>query len=188
MPMQHKIVIAITGASGSIYAKVLLDKLAALNTQIAQVGIVMSKNAKEVWETELGNTAFNNYPFKYYEKFDFNAPFASGSAGYNTMIVAPCSMGTLGRIATGISDDLITRAADVVLKERRKLILMVRETPYNLIHIKNMETVTLAGGIICPATPSFYSRPTTIEQAAATVVDRVIDLAGLKQDSYRWGE
>ena len=104
------------------------------------------------------------------------------------MIVAPCSMGTLGRIATGISDDLITRAADVVLKERRKLILMVRETPYNLIHIKNMETVTLAGGIICPATPSFYSRPSTIEQAAATVVDRVIDLAGLQQDSYRWGE
>jgi 4-hydroxy-3-polyprenylbenzoate decarboxylase len=97
-------------------------------------------------------------------------------------------MGTLGRIAAGISDDLITRAADVVLKERRKLILMVRETPYNLIHIKNMETVTLAGGIICPATPSFYSRPNTIEQAAATVVDRVIDLAGLKQDSYRWGE
>ena len=186
--MQHKIVIAITGASGSIYAKVLLDKLAALNTQIAQVGIVMSKNAKEVWETELGNNDFNNYPFNYYEKFDFNAPFASGSAGYNTMIVAPCSMGTLGRIAAGISDDLITRAADVVLKERRKLILMVRETPYNLIHIKNMETVTLAGGIICPATPSFYSRPTTIEQAAATVVDRVIDLAGLKQDSYRWGE
>ncbi|MBU6262825.1 MAG: UbiX family flavin prenyltransferase [Bacteroidetes bacterium] len=186
--MQHKIVIAITGASGSIYAKLLLDKLQGLHSQVAKVGIVMSKNAKEVWETELGNTDFNKYPFNYYEKFDFNAPFASGSAGYNTMIVAPCSMGTLGRIASGISDDLITRAADVVLKERRKLILMVRETPYNLIHIKNMETVTLAGGIICPATPSFYSRPTTIEQAAATVVDRVIDLAGLKQDSYRWGE
>ncbi len=186
--MQHKIVIAITGASGSIYAKLLLDKLQGLQNQVAKVGIVMSKNAKEVWETELGNTDFNKYPFNYYEKFDFSAPFASGSAGYNTMIVAPCSMGTLGRIAAGISDDLITRAADVVLKERRKLILMVRETPYNLIHIKNMETVTLAGGIICPATPSFYSRPTTIEQAAATVVDRVIDLAGLKQDSYRWGE
>ncbi len=186
--MQHKIVIAITGASGSIYAKLLLDKLQGLQNQVAKVGIVMSKNAKEVWETELGNTDFNKYPFNYYEKFDFSAPFASGSAGYNTMIVAPCSMGTLGRIAAGISDDLITRAADVVLKERRKLILMVRETPYNLIHIKNMETVTLAGGIICPATPSFYSRPSTIEQAAATVVDRVIDLAGLKQDSYRWGE
>jgi 4-hydroxy-3-polyprenylbenzoate decarboxylase len=186
--MQHKIVIAITGASGSMYAKLLLDKLHSLHSQIAQVGIVMSKNAKEVWETELGNTDFNKYPFNYYEKFDFSAPFASGSAGFNTMIVAPCSMGTLGRIATGISDDLITRAADVVLKERRRLILMVRETPYNLIHIKNMETVTLAGGIICPATPSFYSKPTTIEEAAATVVDRVIDLAGLKQDSFRWGE
>ncbi|NJE06727.1 UbiX family flavin prenyltransferase, partial [Thermococcus sp. M36] len=107
---------------------------------------------------------------------------------YNIMIVAPCSMGTLGRIASGISDDLITRAADVILKERRKLILMVRETPYNLIHIKNMETVTLAGGIICPATPSFYSKPQTIEAIAATVVNRVIDLAGLENSTYRWGK
>jgi flavin prenyltransferase len=97
-------------------------------------------------------------------------------------------MGTLGRIANGVSDDVVTRAADVVLKERRKLILMVRETPYNLIHIKNMETVTLAGGIICPCTPSFYSRPQTIEQAAATVVDRALDLAGLDISTYRWGK
>jgi flavin prenyltransferase len=104
------------------------------------------------------------------------------------MIIVPCSMGTLGRIATGISNDLITRAADVILKERRKLICVARDTPYNLIHIKNMETITLAGGIICPATPSFYSLPKTIEALAATVVDRIIDLAGLKQESYRWGE
>ena len=186
--MSNKIIIAITGASGAIYAKCLLDSLKQIPSQYQAVGIIMSDNAKTVWETELGNQDYLNYPFDFYHKMDFNAPFASGSAGYNTMVVAPCSMGTLGRIAAGISDDLITRAADVVLKERRKLILMVRETPYNLIHIKNMETVTLAGGIICPATPSFYSRPTTIEQAAATVVDRVIDLAGLKQDSYRWGE
>ena len=103
------------------------------------------------------------------------------------MIIAPCSMGTLARIAGGLSNDLITRAADVVLKERRKLICMVRDTPYNLIHIKNMETVTLAGGIICPATPSFYSKPKTIEALASTVVDRIIDLAGLKANSYRWG-
>lgn len=96
-------------------------------------------------------------------------------------------MGTLGRIAGGISNDLITRAADVILKERRKLICVVRDTPYNLIHIKNMETVTLAGGIICPATPSFYSNPTTIEEVAATVVDRVIDLAGLPVHTFRWG-
>ena len=95
-------------------------------------------------------------------------------------------MGTLGRIASGISNDLISRSADVVLKERRKLICVIRDTPYNLIHIRNMETITLAGGIICPATPSFYSKPTTIEEVAATVVDRVIDLAGLQNESYRW--
>jgi 4-hydroxy-3-polyprenylbenzoate decarboxylase len=96
-------------------------------------------------------------------------------------------MGTLGRIATGISADLITRAADVILKERRKLICVVRETPYNLIHLQNMEKVTLAGGVICPATPSFYSKPKTIEEAVATVVDRIIDLAGLNIDTFRWG-
>jgi flavin prenyltransferase len=185
--MENKIAIAITGASGSIYAKLLLDKLQAMPEQYQEIGIVMSKNAKEVWKTELGNEEYDQYPFRYFEKYDFNAPFASGSAKYNVMIVAPCSMGTLGRIAAGVSDDLVTRAADVVLKERRKLILMVRETPYNLIHIKNMETVTLAGGIICPATPSFYSKPQTIEEVAATVVDRVLDLAGLEQASYRWG-
>lgn len=96
-------------------------------------------------------------------------------------------MGTLGRIAAGVSDDLVTRAADVILKERRKLILVARETPYNLIHLKNMETITMAGGIICPATPSFYSKPQTIEEVAATVVDRVLDLAGLRVNTYRWG-
>ena len=148
----------------------------------------MSKNAKDVWETELGNQSYKNYPFSFYEKQDFFAPFASGSAQYKTMIVVPCSMGTMGRIAAGISDDLLTRAADVILKERRKLILVARETPYNLIHIRNMETITLAGGIICPATPSFYSKPSTIEEVAATVVDRVLDLAGIEVKSYRWGK
>lgn len=147
----------------------------------------MSDNAKIVWEHELGGRGFEDYPFKVYAKNDFSAPFASGSGQYHTMIVAPCSMGTLGRIASGISDDLVTRAADVVLKERRKLILMLRETPYNLIHIRNMETVTLAGGIICPATPSFYGKPQGFEALAATVVDRVLDLAGLKIETYRWG-
>jgi 4-hydroxy-3-polyprenylbenzoate decarboxylase len=185
--MPNKIVIAITGASGSIYAKLILDKLVLLNDQYEDVGIIMSKNAKDIWQTELGNDAYNDYPFTIYEKYDFSAPFASGSAKFNSMIVAPCSMGTLGRIAGGISDDLLTRSADVILKERRKLILMVRETPYNLIHIKNMETVTLAGGIICPATPSYYSLPKTIEELASTVVDRVLDLAELNIDSFRWG-
>lgn len=182
-----KIAVAITGASGSIYAKLLLQSLVQLQQQCAEVSVVMSSNAPFVWETELGTKDFDSFPFRYFEKGDFTAPFASGSAQYHALIVVPCSMGTLGRIASGISNDLITRGADVMLKERKKLILVLRETPYNLVHIKNMETVTLAGGIICPATPSFYSRPQTIEQAAQTVVDRVLDLAGLQQNSYRWG-
>ena len=186
--MKNKIVIAVTGASGSIYAKLILDKLSLLKNQWEELAIVMSNNAKKIWETEIGNDDYTKYPFPCFDKFDFNAPFASGSAQYNIMIVVPCSMGTLGRIASGTSDDLITRAADVILKERRKLILTIRDTPYNLIHIKNMETVTLAGGIICPATPSFYSKPSTIDEVAATVVDRIIDLAGLEFSSYRWGK
>ncbi|HSB94243.1 MAG TPA: UbiX family flavin prenyltransferase [Flavitalea sp.] len=183
----HKIVLAISGASGSIYPKLLLDKLLQLKDQWEELSVVMTDNAKQVWETELGNKTYEGYPVRYFSVHDFMAPFASGSGQYNIMIIAPCSMGTLGRIAGGISNDLVSRAADVVLKERRKLILMVRDTPYNLIHIRNMETVTLAGGIICPATPSFYSRPVTIEEVAMTVVDRVIDLAGLKNKSFRWG-
>ena len=183
-----KTVIAITGASGSIYASVLLDKLLAAKEQCAELSVVMTENAKEVWKTELSNETWKNYPVKFYGTTDFSAPFASGSGLYDTMIVIPCSMGTLGRIAAGISNDLITRAADVVLKERRKLICVVRDTPYNLIHIRNMEMITLAGGIICPATPSFYSQPKTIEQVAATVVDRVLDLAGFDISTFRWGK
>ena len=186
--LSQKIVVAITGASGSVYAKVLLTKLCQLKDQIEELGVVMTENAKDVWQTELENDDYKNFDVKYFGQQDFYAPFASGSGQYSTMIIIPCSMGTLGRIATGISSDLITRAADVILKERRKLICVARDTPYNLIHIKNMETITLAGGIICPATPSFYSLPKTIEEVAATVVDRVIDIAGLQQNSYRWGE
>jgi flavin prenyltransferase len=183
----HKIAVAITGASGSVYAKVLLDKLLAIKGQWAEMSVVLTENAKLVWQTELDNSSFQDYPVKLIGQNDFTAPFASGSGQYDIMIIVPCSMGTLGRIAAGTSSDLISRAADVVLKERRKLICVVRDTPYNLIHIRNMETVTLAGGIICPATPSFYSKPKTIEEVAATVIDRVIDLAGLKIETFRWG-
>ena len=185
--MANKIIVAITGASGAIYAKLLLNKLIQLQDQWEELSVVMSNNAKSIWQSELGNRDFENLPIRFFEKNDFTAPFASGSAKYNMMIVCPCSMGTLSRIATGTSNDLITRSADVVLKERRKLILMLRDTPYNLIHIKNMEMVTLAGGIICPATPSFYSNPKTIEEVAMTVVDRLIDLCGLENNSFRWG-
>ncbi|HSQ44283.1 MAG TPA: UbiX family flavin prenyltransferase [Ginsengibacter sp.] len=183
----HKIVVAITGASGSIYPKILLTKLQSVKDQWSSLGIIITDNAKIVWQTELENDDYNSFDATYFSKNDFMAPFASGSGNYDTMIIAPCSMGTLGRIASGISDDVISRAADVILKERRRLICVVRETPYNLIHLRNMETVTLAGGIICPATPSFYSKPKNIEEVAATVVDRVLDLAGIKIKTYRWG-
>ncbi len=189
MPLpKHKVIIAVTGASGAVYAKLLLEKLQTLNAQVEQAGIVFSTSAKEVWKYEIGNSDFEKLPFRIYDKDDFNAPFASGSARYMTMIICPCSMGTLGRIASGISNDLITRAADVILKERRKLILVTRDTPLNLIHINNMKTVTEAGGIICPASPSFYSKPETIEQLASTVIDRVLDLAGFELKTKRWQE
>ena len=186
--MNRKIVIAVTGASGSIYAKLLLEKLQQLGDQIGQVAVVMSDNAKQVWKFELDNEGYNKIPYPFYDKHDFMAPFASGSARFDTMVVIPCSMGTLGRIAGGTSDDLITRAADVILKERRKLILVARDMPLNLIHIRNMQTITEAGGIICPAVPSYYSKPKTVEDVAMTVVNRVIDLIGLENDSYRWSE
>jgi flavin prenyltransferase len=201
---KKKIVIALGGSSGSIYAKVLLDKLKTLSAQIEAVGIVMSDNALLNWEYELGeafditkyeqkeqNTEGGNAEaatFKFYQKMDFFAPFASGSAKYDTMIVCPCSMGLLARIATGVSNDLVTRAADVILKERRRLILVPRDTPLSLIHLRNMTTLTEAGAIICPAMPSFYSRPDTFEALAATVIDRVLDLVGLELESYRWSE
>lgn len=199
--MPNKLIIAITGASGAIYAKILLEKLEKLQSQIEAVGVIMSDNAKTVWQHELGKEnesqdlshapilPFSDSPFfSFYDKNNFNAPFASGSARYGTMIICPCSMGTMGRIAAGISNDLTTRAADVILKERRKLILVTRDTPLSLIHINNMKIITEAGGIICPASPSFYSRPQTIEQAAATVIDRVLDLAGLEVETFRWKE
>ena len=137
--LRQKIVVAITGASGSVYAKVLLTKLCQLKDQIEELGVVMTENAKDVWQTELGNDDYKDFDVKYFGQQDFYAPFASGSGQYSTMIIIPCSMGTLGRIATGISSDLITRAADVMLKERKKLVLVFRETPLNLIHIRNME-------------------------------------------------
>lgn len=188
LDMHNKIVVAITGSSGSIYAKVLLDRLVQLENQLETVAVVMSDNARFNWKLELGNEDFNRYPFDFYEKRDFMAPFASGSARFGTMLVCPCSMGTLGRIAAGVSDDLVTRAADVILKERRRLILVPRDTPLSLIHLRNMVTITEAGGIIAPACPSFYSKPADFEALAATVTDRVLDLAGLDLATFRWGK
>lgn len=183
-----KMVVAIGGSSGAIYARILLDKLHTAGQEAGEICLVMSQNARFNWEFELGNRDYLEYGFRIYETNDFMAPFASGSARFDTMIICPCSMGLLGRIAAGISDDLITRAADVILKERRRLILVPRDTPFHLIHLRNMETITLAGGIICPAIPSFYSHPKTIDDLAATVVDRVLDLAERPVQTHRWQE
>lgn len=184
----RKIILAITGASGSIYARLLLEKLKQLKNPPEEIAVILSDTAKEIWLAETGEKFKAEYPAKEYSNSSFYAPFASGSSSYDTMIICPASMGTAGRIANGTSDDLTARAADVMLKEKRRLIIVPREAPYNLIHIKNMEALTLAGAIICPASPSFYSNPQTIEELAMTIVDRIIDLAGFENNSYRWME
>ncbi|MEZ5030776.1 MAG: UbiX family flavin prenyltransferase [Saprospiraceae bacterium] len=186
--MKKKIVIGVAGSSGSIYTRVLFDRLIALREQWSKVGVVMSRNAIINWELEVGTFDESAYPFDFYDKSDFMAPFASGSAQYDTMLICPCSMGTLARVAQGMSDDLMTRAADVILKERRRLILVPRETPLSLIHLRNMVQVTEAGGIILPASPSFYGKTEHLDDVVRTVIDRMLDLAGFDQDTYRWSE
>ncbi len=188
MKPTRKIILAVTGASGSIYAKTLLGKLHTLKTPLEEIAVVFSDNAKNIWEYEIGDVFKPESTAQVYDNTSFFVPFASGSSDYDTMIICPASMGMLGRIANGTSEDLIARAADVMLKERRKLILVPRETPYNLIHIRNMETLTLAGAIICPATPSFYSKPQTIDDLVLTVVERILSLAGFGMNTYRWME
>jgi 4-hydroxy-3-polyprenylbenzoate decarboxylase len=183
---ERKIILAVTGASGSIYAKNLLDKLVHLNNPLKEIAVVFSGTAKEIWKYENGHKFRAALPAKEYNNDSFFEPFASGSSDFDTMIICPASMGTLGRIASGTSENLIARAADVMLKERRKLILVPRETPYNLIHIRNMETLTLSGAIICPASPSFYSRPESIDDLVNTVVERILSLAGFEAETYRW--
>ena len=183
------VIVAVTGASGSVYAKLLIEELIRFRSegQVKKVSLVLSEKAKEVWTHEIGIVP-NDFPFTTYENDNFYAPFASGSSLYDVMIVCPCSMGTMGKIANGISDTLIARAADVIIKERRRLILSIRETPIHLIHIDNMQKLSQAGVIIAPASPSFYSRPRSLEDLAMTVVDRLLQLAGLKKETYRWGE
>ncbi len=187
-PRRRKIVLAITGASGSVYALKLLEKLQQLKSPPEEIAVIFSDTAREIWEAETGQKYVAAFPAKEYGNKSFYAPFASGSSQFDTMIVCPASMGTIGRIANGTSDDLIARSADVMLKERRRLILVPRESPYNLIHINNLRTVTLAGAIVCPASPSFYSNPETIDDLVMTVVDRIIDLAGFDSNGFRWME
>lgn len=190
MTPSKKIVVGVSGASGSIYAKKLIEKLEEYKIQnrIEDVALVFSDKAPEVWKHEIGDLNPTKFSFKTYTNYDFNAPFASGSSDFDSMVICPCSASMMGRIANGSGTDLICRAADVMLKEKRKLILVIRETPYNLIHLKNMEILTLAGALILPATPSFYSIPQTIEDVVMTVVNRILSNLHIPdKNSYHWG-
>lgn len=181
-----RIVIAITGASGAIYAQRLLDNL---DPREHELHIVQSQYAQSVLVEELPGGLRLPEGTHSHSLRSMNAPFASGSSAPDAMVIIPCSMGTLGRIAHGYSQDVLLRAADVALKEKKKLILVPRETPFNLVHLKNMELLLLAGATILPANPAFYTRPSTIEQVADTVVARVLDHLGIEHKLVpRWRE
>jgi 4-hydroxy-3-polyprenylbenzoate decarboxylase len=178
-----RIVVGITGASGAPYAKRLLGVLSHADVE---VGVCISRTAPEVWALECGGDLRGEIGPRIYG--DFKAPFASGSAGWNAMVIVPCSMGTCGRIAHGISDTLLTRAADVMLKERRPLIVVPRETPLSLIHLENLTTLARAGATILPAMPSFYGKPDGVDALLDTVVARILDHLGIDHTLIkRWG-
>jgi 4-hydroxy-3-polyprenylbenzoate decarboxylase len=185
--MTLKLVVGISGASGAPYAARLIELLAKLPDKSVEVAVCLSRTAPETWAHEVG-TDLEALPFKTYRGRDYAAPFASGSAGWHAMVIVPCSMSQVARIAHGISDDLLTRTADVMLKERRKLLLVAREAPYSRIHLQNMLAVTDAGAMVIPASPSFYGRPETVRDVIDTVVGRVLDHVGIDAGIVkRWG-
>jgi 4-hydroxy-3-polyprenylbenzoate decarboxylase len=181
-----KLVVAVSGATGAPYAKQLLDFLAEHGAAHGvSVDLVFTTTGKQVWAQELGGSP--RYPFKTWGNMDFTAPFASGSSQYDAMVVIPCSAGALSRIAYGLSVDLVGRAADVMLKERRQLLLVLRETPISLVHARAMTQVIEAGAVVMPASPSFYSGARTVDELVGTVVARVLDRIGLPNDLMkRW--
>jgi 4-hydroxy-3-polyprenylbenzoate decarboxylase len=180
-----KLVIAATGASGTIYLQRLLEQV---DCRAHEVHLVMSAPATEVAKQELDNFAIPRDVLQHSEH-DMNVPFVSGSSRFDAMVIVPCSMATLGRIASGSSDSALLRAADVFLKERRKLILVPRETPWNLVHARNVVTLLEAGAVVLPAIPSFYSRPSSVSAIVDTVVWRILDQIGMPNPAaYRWGE
>jgi flavin prenyltransferase len=188
MTTKKRIVVAITGASGSIYAQRLIHKLQRQSNNLQDVALIFSETGKQVWEYEIGKDIPLWDKIMLYSNDNFFAPPASGSAGYSAMVIIPCTAGTLGRIANGTSNDLIARCADVMIKERKPLVLVLREMPYSLIHIENMSKVTLAGGTVFPASPSFYSKPKDITELVDTVVDRVLTTIGFDVDGFKWGD
>lgn len=193
MTAPRKIVVGITGASGAPYARRLLDVLAERRRKVGdvEVGVCLSSTAQEVWALECGGDlreAVSAHDLPCWGRLDFKAPFASGSAGWHAMAIVPCSMGTVARIAHGISDTLLTRAADVMLKERRTLVVVPRETPLSVIHLENLTALARAGAMVLPAMPSFYGKPQGVDALLDTVVGRLLDHLGLEHDlSHRWG-
>jgi 4-hydroxy-3-polyprenylbenzoate decarboxylase len=190
---KRKIVIGITGASGAPYAKRLLDILdeRTRTTSDVEVAVCLSSTAPEVWALECGGDIREAIAgrFPIWGMRDYKAPFASGSAGWHAMAIVPCSMSTVARIAHGISDTLLTRAADVMIKERRTLVVVPREMPLSVIHLENLTALAKAGAVIQPAMPSFYGKTKTLEQAIDTVVGRTLDQLGLEHDLLkRWGD
>jgi 4-hydroxy-3-polyprenylbenzoate decarboxylase len=186
-----RIVIGITGASGAPYAKRLVAYLrdrARVRGDV-ELGVCVSSTAAEVWQLECGGDLREEIGLPIWGARDYRAPFASGSAGWNAMAIVPCSMGTAARIAHGISDTLLTRAADVMLKERRTLVVVPRETPLSVIHLENLTALAKAGATILPAMPSFYGKPRSIDALVDSVIGRVLDHLGLEHDlSHRWGK
>lgn len=180
-----KVVVAITAASGAIYARQLLNALIA-SDEVERIAVIYSANARAVVAHE-GETMPNASKIEEYDNDNLFAPPASGSARWDAMVVVPSSVGTVGRVASGVSQSLIERAADVMLKERRRLIFVVRETPYSLIHLRNMTTLTEAGAVILPATPSFYSHPQDVEAVCQTVTERITAMLGIEGKRYEWG-
>ena len=180
-----KLVIAATGASGSIYLQRLLDQI---DPAAHEIHLVMSGHSKQVAKEEVGSLKIPKGIAQHAEN-DLNVPFVSGSARFDAMVIVPCSMATIGRIASGSSDSALLRAADVFLKERRKLILVPRETPWSLIHARNIVTLLEAGAVVLPAIPSFYSRPASVTDVVDTVVWRILDQIGLPNPrAYRWAD
>ncbi len=179
-----KVIVAITAASGQIYARQVVSLLAA-DEQVTQIAVIYSREAQDVARYEAVELPHSDKVVRY-EYDDLFAPVASGSAEWDSMVVVPCSVGTVGRIAMGISDSLITRAADVMLKERRRLVVVVRETPLSLIHLRNMVALTEAGGIVMPAAPNFYTEHSDIETLAMTLSRRVVAILGAKGGVEQW--
>jgi len=180
------LLIAITGASGSIYAQRLIEKISENRHLFGKVALIFSQTAIKVWQYEIEDLSIEKIDFTIYDNENYFVPPASGTSDFDAMVVCPCSMATMSKIANSIADNLLTRAADVMLKENRKLIIVPREMPINLMHVENMKKIILAGGLICPAMPSFYSKPKTIEQLVDTVIQKVFQLLNVEIKFYEW--